>query len=71
MDTVLMMELCSLSYINVDKVGDMVVALGKESLLVKVDIKNAYKIVPVHPEDRPLQGMKWKGALYVDTYLRA
>ena len=63
------LELCSLSYINVDMVGNVVVALGKESLLAKVDIKSAYRIVPVHPEDRPLLGMEWKGALYVDTCL--
>ena len=58
-------ELCSLSYINVDMVGNVVVALGKESLLAKADIKSVYRIVPVHPVDRPLLGMEWKGALHV------
>ena len=43
------------------------VALGRENLLAKVDIISAHRIVPVHPEDRPLVRMKWKEALYVDT----
>ena len=37
--------------------------------LAKVDIKNAYQIIPVHPEDQALHGMQWEGALYVDTAL--
>lgn len=38
-------------------------------MLAKVDIKNAYRMVPVHPEDRSLLGMIWDGALYVDASL--
>ena len=37
--------------------------------LVKVDIRQAYRIVPVHPEDRLLLGMVWDGGLFVDTAL--
>ena len=37
--------------------------------MAKVDIKNAYRIIPVHPEDRALLGMQWEGALYVDAAL--
>ena len=35
----------------------------------KIDIKSAYRIVPVHPEDRPLLGMRWQGKIYVDATL--
>ena len=28
--------------------------------MAKFDVQNAYHIVPVHPEDRPLLGMKWQ-----------
>ena len=38
-------------------------------LLAKLDIESAYWIIPVHPDDRPLLGMVWKGSLYVDTAL--
>ena len=60
---------CSLSYISVDDISGVIVSVGKGALLAKVDIKSAYRIMPVHPEDRPLLGMQWKGELYVDTCL--
>ena len=37
--------------------------------MAKVDISNAYRVVPVHLEDRWLMGMTWKGELYIDTVL--
>lgn len=39
------------------------------ALLAKVDIESAYRLVPVHPTDRPLQAMEWGGAIYVDPML--
>ena len=38
-------------------------------LLAKVDISNAYRNVPVHPDDRWLLGMEWHGEVYIDTVL--
>ena len=38
-------------------------------MLSNLTIKSAYRIVPVHPDDKPLLGMHWKGELYVDTCL--
>ncbi len=40
--------------------------LGKGSLLAKLDIESAYRLIPVHPEDRLLLG---KGNLYADASL--
>ena len=37
--------------------------------MVKVDLKSAYRMVPVHPEDRKLLGMQWKDHVYIDTCL--
>lgn len=62
-------ELCSLSYVSVDDAARTVAGLGRGALLAKVDIKSAYRMVPVHPEDRMLLGMVWDGALYVDATL--
>ena len=45
------------------------VALGKGAQLTKMDVESAFRIIPVHPEDRPLLGMKWKGLLYIDQTL--
>ena len=49
--------LCSLSYTSVDDAAAEISAMGRGTLLAKLDIKNAYRIVPVHPEDRPLLGI--------------
>jgi len=43
--------------------------LNSESLSRRFDIESAYRLIPVHPNDRPLLGMIWKGKLYVDTTL--
>ena len=62
-------DLCSLSYVSVDDAAKAVAAFGPGVRLAKIDIKSAYRIVPVHPDDRPLLGMQWEGALYVDAAL--
>ena len=51
--------LCSLSYVSIDTVAAVVAALGAGSLLTKIDIKSAYRLVPVHQDDRPLLGVEW------------
>ena len=60
---------CSLSYIMVDDAVRAIMSLGEGAMLAKVDIKSVYRIIPVHPEDRPLLGMRWREALYVDSAL--
>ena len=43
--------------------------LGSGSLMAKIDIKSAYRLIPVHPRDRLLLGMQWRGDLYIDGML--
>ena len=62
-------EACSLEYVSVDSVAAVVVGLGRGTLLAKVDIRSAYRLVPVHPDDRWLLGMLWEDGLFVDTVL--
>ena len=62
-------SLCSLTYTKVDAVADAVCLLGRGTELAKADIKAAYRIIPVHPEDRPLLAMQWEGAVYIDGAL--
>ena len=62
-------ERCSLSYVSVDDVVRLVLELGPGSLLAKLDIQSAYRIVPVYPADRWLLGMVWNGQTYIDTVL--
>ena len=54
-------ELCSLTYI--DDAVVIIVDLGRGTMLTKLDLESAYRIVPVHPDDHGLLGMEWKGGL--------
>ena len=36
---------------------------------MKMDLKDAYRIGPVHPEDYHLLGVSWEGHTYVDRAL--
>ena len=63
-------SLCSLKYILVDMISQTIVRLGKGgTLLAKVDIEAAYRLVPVHPQDTQLQAVKWNDRVYVDPML--
>jgi len=62
-------DLCSLNYISVDSAIQHVQQLGKGSLLAKIDIKSAFRLLPVHPSDRHFLAMKYGHNLYVDTCL--
>ncbi len=37
------------------------------ALMAKIDVKSAYRIVPVHPVDRRLLAMEWEGKIFVDA----
>ena len=39
---------------------------GPGCYLAKTDIKSAFRIIPIHPNDYPLLGMKWRGLYYYD-----
>ena len=62
-------DLSTLSYITVDQVAEVAHRLGRGALLAKMDIESAYRLIPVHPQDRILQGMEWLGNVYVDPRL--
>lgn len=61
--------LCSLSYKSVDDAVCTVARLGLGAWLAKFDIASAYRLVSVHPQDRLLLGMAWKGGTYMDGAL--
>jgi len=62
-------NLCSLAYVSIDDIAQVIAHLGPGTLIAKTDVKHAYRQIPVHPEDRPLLGMRWKGNYYLDTVL--
>lgn len=49
-------KMSSLSYTLVDAIASKVAALGWGAMLAKMDIKEAYRIIPIHLEDRYLLG---------------
>ena len=63
--------LCSMHYATFDEAVQKVVASGSGARLAKTDVEQAYRIIPVHPEnrDRHLLGMAWEGEVYVDAQL--
>ena len=61
--------LCSFSYISVDQAAEVISRIGHSALLAKVDIKSAYRIVPIYREDCHLLGMLWEGGLIIDLAL--
>ena len=47
----------------------MAAELGSGALLAKIDIESVYHLVSVHPQDHPLQAVRWKGGIYFDPML--
>ena len=37
--------------------------------MAKIDLKSAFRMIPVHRADWDLLGMHWRGQYYVDTCL--
>ena len=44
-------ERSSLSYASVDHLASMILSEGQGSFMVKADIKEAYRMIPIHPQD--------------------
>ena len=59
----------SLHYCSIKHAIDLIMKTGKGALMGKVDIKSAYRIIPVRPSDRYLLGMRWRDKFYVDLAL--
>ena len=59
----------SLQYMKADDIIAAIMRMERGSHMAKFDVQNAYRVVPVHTEDRRLLGMKWRGAFYVDMVL--
>ena len=63
-------KLSSIRYARVELAVRALVRLGRSALMAKVDLKSAYRVVPVHPDDHHLLGMTWRDGVYLDTALR-
>ena len=64
------MQIWSLSHASEsEEVAAIAAQMGWGSLLAKVVIKEAYKIVPVHSDNKHLLGIIWNSQLYIDAAL--
>jgi len=61
--------LFSVHYVTVDSFIEEIMARGRGTLMAKFDVASAYCNVAIHPQDRPLLGMRWRGKYYVDMAL--
>ena len=61
--------LASIQYSSVDAAMKLVQRLGPSCGLAKVDLRNVYQVVPVHPPDWPLLGTSWRGHIFLETAL--
>ena len=59
----------TLSYITLDDAAALVARHGKGALMSKVDLKSAFRLIPVRPNDRALLGCFWQASYYVDLQL--
>ena len=62
-------DLCSIAYTSVDVAVKLIQTLGQGALLAKMDLREAYRSVPVHPFDRHLLAVQWQSIIYVDGAL--
>ena len=59
----------SLHYITIDTAISIIQNIGQGCFMSKLDIKSAFRNIPVHPSDWELLGMKWNGPYFFDTVL--
>ena len=56
----------SVRYATVADAIRIIKLAGPGCFLAKTDIKSAFRIIPIHPNDYRLLGMKWRGRFYYD-----
>ena len=59
-------EHTSVHYATIDEAIKLIMSAGPGCFLAETDIKNAFRIIPIHPSDYNLLGMQWRGLYYYD-----
>ena len=59
----------SLQYVRVDDAIQILQSLGPGAFMAKTDLKSAFRLMPIHPDDWNLLGIYWQPNYYVDLYL--
>ena len=53
-------ELATLSYVSVNEIIEGILQHGKGTRVAKMDIRQTYRNIPIHPGNWLLLGMKWE-----------
>jgi hypothetical protein len=59
----------TLSYVKLDQAIWIIRQFGKNTVLIKTDIKDAFKLIPIHPSVWHLHGVKLLDSIYFFTKL--
>ena len=63
-------DYCStVRYASLGNASQSIKTLGCGCFMAKTDIKSAFRIIPIHPADYSLLGMKWDNMYYFDRCL--
>ena len=62
-------NMSSLTYIKVDDVANQAAQISKGTLMAKMDVEEAYRIIPTHPDNRHLLGIYLDGQVYMNAAL--
>ena len=56
----------TVSYATVENTIGLIKSVGPNCFLAKTDVKNAFRLVPIRPEDYDLLRIYWQGQYYYD-----
>ena len=56
-------------YSHIDDAVRVIKVSGQGALLAKVDLKSAYRVIPMHRDDWHLLAIQWDSHTYLDTAL--
>ena len=62
-------ELKTVHYSSIDDAIEIILNLGPNVTMAKTDISNAFRIIPIHPHDHAILGIKFNGFFYFDQCL--
>ncbi len=62
-------ELTHVAYSSIEDALLAMHALGQGFQLAKIDILDAYRIIPVYLEEQPFMALSWEGRVYIDCQL--
>lgn len=59
----------TVKYASVGDASKSIKRLGRGCFMAKTDVKSAFRIIPIHPADYSLLGLKWENLYYFDRTL--